>query len=209
MTNNMTNKIPCIKCNSRLWKYVEPRLKRWGYNTTFRVLNTWDDYPILIINAGGTLGDCENGPENYLCYNNRYLVDDVEDFLEIAAKLKGFNYTRKTMKTYKIHGIEIKPGMIIETKIQSIESFDRWYTWVVFPIKNNLAVISIGAGTWYGLEKFIENYSDKISIIRDISEDYILESGQILWEKPKRIVLSKAQIADKFGIDVNLIDIID
>lgn len=56
-------KIPCIKCNDKMWEYIKPYLEKWGYDTTCRVLKMWKQFPVLTINSGRTLGICEDIPE--------------------------------------------------------------------------------------------------------------------------------------------------
>jgi hypothetical protein len=66
---------------------------------------------LLAINITGNLGLYNSLSSSCADSYNRELVTDVEEFLERAAKLKGFTYKRKDIM--KINGIEIKPGMVL------------------------------------------------------------------------------------------------
>lgn len=99
----------------------------------------------------------------------------------------------------KVNGIEIKPGMIFIT--------DNGYTWVVFPTKDSLAIISYEEVKWYYLDNFLETYDNKIISIKDLS-DTELGEGKVLWEKPKEVIITMDEIAKKFGLSVEQIKII-
>lgn len=94
----------------------------------------------------------------------------------------------------EINGIEIKPGMVIETQSTN--------TWIVFPTEKGLAVTSYQANQWDNLNSFIEDFKDNIETIYDLSDSNFLTGGIKLWEKPKEIVLTMDEIAKKFGIPV-------
>lgn len=93
-----TDKIPCIKCNQNLWLKIKPYLVEWGYTINY-ITSTWNYHTILVINDCNNIGVCSNQTYNQN-YNaafrfNRELIDNIEEFLEHAAKLKGYNYKRK------------------------------------------------------------------------------------------------------------------
>lgn len=48
-------KIPCIECDSQLWKYIKPYLKEWGYCTTPHAADR-TYCSILILNWNGEIG---------------------------------------------------------------------------------------------------------------------------------------------------------
>lgn len=191
------NKIPCILCNSELWEYINPNLIKWGYQICKELSSNWDLHKLLIINRSGYLGLVDNisfeAAKNY----NRKLIANVEEFLEKAAELKGFIYKRKD--TMKINGIEIKPGMVIETQSKGI--------WVVFPTEKGLSVIKYQENSWYLLESFVKYFKDDIEVIYGLSNGDSLTGGIKLWEKSKEIVLTMDQIAEKFGIPVEKLKI--
>jgi hypothetical protein len=94
----------------------------------------------------------------------------------------------------KINGIEIKPGMVIETSNNE--------SWVVFPTKKGLAVINDQATQWDNFNSFINFFKNDIEKIYDLSDGNFLTGGNKLWEKPKEIVLTMQEIAEKFGVPV-------
>lgn len=189
------NKIPCIKCTPKLWEYIKPYLKEWGYimygSYSF-------SYPYLVINNCGKFGDFNFYEVTNEKEYNRELITDVEEFLERAAKLKSFYYKRKDIM--KINGVEIKPGMVIET----LED-DKNILYVVFPLLDGeLGVVSYSKVSWSGIEYFIEKYSSKIICIYDLTSERLggLNNGKVLWQKPKEVVLTMDEIAKKFGVPV-------
>lgn len=191
-------KILCIKCNSQLWKYINPYLIEWNYDCDSYIEDNFDKFPILIINNLGNIGECNNVSIDYVKKYNRELVTNVEEFLERAAKLKGFTYIRKDI--IQINGIEIKPGMIISTSSEIL--------WIVFPIKNELAVVSYYSNSWYLLKSFIKFFKEDIEVIYDLSTGDSITSGTILWEKSKEIVITKEQVAEKFNVPIKYLKIV-
>lgn len=94
----------------------------------------------------------------------------------------------------KINGIEIEPGMVIETQSKGI--------WVVFPTERGLSVIKYQENSWYLLESFVKYFKNDIEAIYGLSNGDSLTGGIKLWQKPKEIVLTMDQIAEKFGVPV-------
>lgn len=99
----------------------------------------------------------------------------------------------------EINGIEIKPGMVIETKYKE--------SWIVFPTKEGLAVTSYQANQWDNIDSFIEDFENSIETIYDLSDSNFLTGGVKLWEKPKETALTMKEIAEKFGIPVEQLKI--
>lgn len=197
----MKEKIPCIECNDELWEYIEPHLKEWKYyiDTIIDI----DNYPLIVINYNNLLGEVINTSTVNYKYNDRELVTNVEEFLERAAKLRGFTYKRKDIM--QINGIEIKAGMIIK-----IKEDNAIYTYVVFPLLNNdLGVMAFNRTYWTSLKDFIERYYSKIISIYDLApvKSGYLFCGKLLWEKPKEVELTMQEIADKFGVPVEQLKI--
>lgn len=190
-------KIPCIKCTPEIWEYIKPHLVEWGYE--IRTTSDWGTYPLLCINDCGDMGMCNNywliSRKDY----NRELVTNVEEFLERAAKLKGYTYKRKDIM--KINGVTIKPGMGIFVDDRLAKNL-----YVVIPTKKGLGVIAYGkVFTWEHLDSWLEEYSTRIVAICDIPNSAI--EGDILWENPKEIVITMDEIAKKFGYPVENIKI--
>lgn len=191
-------KIPCIECNKEMWAYIKPYLEKWGYR--IYVSNSWEICSLLTINYGGEIGGCNNYPISHSKCYYRKLVTDVEEFLERAAQLKGFTYKRKIME---INGVEIKPGMGIYINEKTYS-----HLYIVFPIKDGLGVIPYGeAGRWLELSEFLETYKEKIVAICGLAEVGVSIGNNILWEKPKEVVITMDQIAEKFGYPVEQIKI--
>ena len=184
-------KIPYIKCTSEMWKYIKPYLENWDYKS--RVTPDWINYPLLVINECGVLGVCNNYDYNTYIEDdyNRELINNVEEFLERAAILKGFTYKRKDIM--KINGIEIKPGMVITTE----DNID----YIAFPTIEGIAFADISYGGWQS------NIPRNIVRISDLTEGGNISNGSILWEKPKEVILTMDEIAKKFGYPVEQIKI--
>lgn len=198
----MEEKIPCIMYNPQLWEYIKPYLKEWEYKIyDFANIKL---YCLIVINFEDNLGHVANTSFNNLRNYNRELVTNVEEFLERAAKLKGFTYKRKNIM--KINGIEIKPGMIIKTK----EEKGKYHNYVVFPLlEGELGVIAYDKYSWDNIRYFIKNHSSDIISIHDLTSNNLggLDNGKILWEKPTEVELTMQEIADKFGIPVKQLKI--
>lgn len=193
------DKIPCIKCTPELWNYIKPYLENWGYTPgSFRI--DFEQRPLLVINSFGNKGKYNSDGMSVCIDYNRELLDNVEEFLKRAAILRNFTYKRKDVM--EINGIEIKPGMILTTSTE--------VTYIVFPSKNGLAGVNYheghtGYNCWYSLQQIIDN--NEIVIIRDAPKNQIYD-GNILWEKPKEVVLTMDEIAKKFGYPVERIKIV-
>lgn len=133
--------------------------------------------------------------------HNRELVDNVEEFLERAAELKGFTYKRKGIM--EINGIEIKPGMGI--CVDSKYDNSKFYT--VIPTKLGLAVINYGQSCyWLHLDSFLSLYKNRIVAICDLATQSSIR-GDFLWVVPEEIILTMDDIAKKFGYPVERIKI--
>lgn len=198
------DKIPCIKCTPELWEYIKPYFKEWGYHTTSIGEVFDEEFCILTLNWNKDI-NCY-GFGNYIIIERigSELINNVEEFLEMAAELKGFTYKRKDIM--EINGIEIKPGMVIE-----IEDDGKKTSYIVFPLLNEgLGVVSYNRTSWDDIKNFVKNYHSKIVCIHDlISYNHgALTDGEILWEKPKEVVITRQEIADKFNIQVEQLKII-
>lgn len=130
-------------------------------------------------------------------YYNRELITDIEEFLQKAAELKGFTYKRKDIM--EINGVEIKPGMVIETNNSEY--------WIVFPTKKGLAVVKHGKDIWGSLIRFVSKHNEEITMIYDLPGMDSLTEGEVLWGKPKEVVITMDEIAKKFGYPVEYIKI--
>lgn len=193
------NKIPCIKCTPELWEYIEPYLEKWGYKP-YITFGNLEAYPLLAINITGKLGLYNNLSSSCADSYNRELVTDVEEFLERAAKLKGFTY-KKDNCIMKFNGINIRPGMVLVSSTGTI--------YIVFPAKGYLATVTYGEDVsayscWYTLEHTLS--SKDIVKVLDAPKSRITD-GKVLWEKPKEVVITMKDIAEKFNCKVEQIRI--
>ena len=198
------NKIPCIKCTPELWEYIKPYLEEWGYRNINKINSEeFLKYQLLVVNQFGWKDYCNLETLRARNFYDRELTNNVEEFLEQAAKLKGFTYKRKDME---FHGIEIKAGMIIVIDEPNVDNIP----YIVFPRTDGLAVVLYGTttyGIWEPLKDFINTNYNIIKRIYDVHGGEHL-FGNIIWEKgPKEIILTMDEIAKKFGVSVEQIKI--
>lgn len=90
-------KIPCIYCTFTLLDYIKPYLEKWGYKIRYPLNFQYN--PILVINYNNKLGEIGDVSPTDIKMYNRELAQYIEEFLERAAKLKGFTYKRKDIET--------------------------------------------------------------------------------------------------------------
>lgn len=185
-------KIPCIKCTPELWEYIKPRLEEWGYKP-YATFGNWEEYPLLVINVTGELGIYNNVNESCLNGYDRELTNNVEDFLEKAARLKGFTYKRKDVM--KIKGIEIEPGMVITTIVG-----EDTCKWIVFPTESDFGLLCYEKCSWYDIDGFLKTFENNIECIRKKPKGVALTDNDIIWSKKTKV--SKEEIADKLNIPV-------
>lgn len=97
-------KVPCIIINSyKDWNYIKEKLESFGYHyTNINIHNIINS--ILIINCSNIIGAVSNFTykDNPLNRYNRYLLNDIEEFLKKAAKLKDIKYNPNNMETRNI-----------------------------------------------------------------------------------------------------------
>lgn len=81
-----------IICNSRLWRYIKPKLQEWKYYPIKGFNEDWNKPSILLIRTLGGVGLCNKFdlPTNFNFEIE--LIHDVDEFLTKAAELTGFNY---------------------------------------------------------------------------------------------------------------------
>lgn len=103
-----------------------------------------------------------------------------------------------------LFGIELKPGYVLE--------FEYGKFGVVFPIRDigfprrkKLAII-YNSGDWMPFE-FIE--VTKVIAIKGCAAGCSITSGDVLWKRAQKQSLTKAEIAEKYGMNVKDFEIID
>lgn len=212
-----TDKIPCIKCDKGLWLKIKPYLVKWSY-VFGCITSDWDYHKILIINEGNNIGVCNNQTYDATFRHNRELIDNVEEFFERAAKLKGFTYKRKDMETNKNSFTKenLKPGMVIEyrygeralvvkanyeNKEQIIFINNTGFN-LLSSYNNNLTIRSNG----YNINEFdimkVFDPKDKFGLGFDIINS---ESIELIWQR--KVTITMQEIADKFNCSVEEIEI--
>lgn len=81
-----------------------------------------------------------------------------------------------------IHGIEIKPGMILYGSREN-----KHITLVAIPYgTDSVAFVNLTEGGW---SSYYSTFLYNIEKIRDLPKDDSTGGGDILWEKPKEILL--------------------
>lgn len=96
-----------------------------------------------------------------------------------------------------LFGIKLKPGYVLEFEDDEIG--------ILFPTANGFAV-SYAKGLWQFLKGIKK---DSIVRILGITQTDYLRSGELLWEKPKKQTFTKAEIAERLGMNVQDFEIID
>lgn len=202
-------KIPAIKCDSDLWMKLKPYLIEYGYDVQF-VGTNWDIFPILVIDLDGVVGTCMN--VSYAMYNrsvatynyNRETVNNMDTFLKRAAALKDKLY-HKILKNGNFKKSDLKTGMIVHIG-----------NTVCLVMDNHL----IAQNSYFNLNDYDDNLKNikdnnlnitRVSIRPDWSNGFNngLMSGYILWERSNIKTVTKQEIADMLGVDINELNITD
>lgn len=202
-------KIPAIKCDSNLWMKLKPYLIEYGYDIQFVGAN-WDVFPILVIDLDGVVGMCVNVScpmfnRSIAIYNyNRELVDDMDTFLKRAAILKDKLYY-KILKNGNFKKSDLKTGMIVH-------------------IGNTMCLVMddhlISPNNYFNLDDYDDNLKNikdnnlnitRVSTHPDWSNGFNngLLSGYILWERPNIKTVTKQEIANMLGVNINELNITD
>lgn len=100
-------------------------------------------------------------------------------------------------KQNTLFGIKLKPGYVLE--------FDDDEIGILFPTVNGFAV-SYVKGCWQLLKSIKE---DSIVRIMGITQTDYLRSGELLWKRPQKQAITKAEIAEKLGMNVQDFEIIE
>lgn len=124
-------------------------------------------------------------------FNRCIPYDGNERLLGTADTPERYDPNKNTL-----FGVRLKPGYVLEFEDN---------IGILFPTANGFAV-SYTRGCWQtldGVEK------DSIVKIYGIAKCSLLRSGEVLWERPQKQTFTKAEIAEKFGMDVQDFEIID
>lgn len=196
-------KIPVIKCNSDLWETIKPLLEEWGYECMPNVSN-WNQFPYLTLNIDGHFGKvgCITQPDggNLFRYN-REIVFKEEDFLNIAASLKGRIYHKYIANSFTKN--DLKSGMVVETA-ECAQGSKRYLV---------CDDMLISPTHLFNLSQFNNdlNYGDaKYDIVKVFEKsnwsngfDYGLQSGELIWERHAKKRITKQEVADVLGINID------
>lgn len=106
----------------------------------------------------------------------------------------------------KLHGIDIEPGMIIETKDEFNRSHGYWVAVPTRMLEHSIVFVNAQYGGW--TVRLGENTHYRISCIREPSSTTNFYDGNILW-KEGMLIVTKKEIAIKFGIEESKLKIIE
>lgn len=165
---------------------------------------------VLVRDSEGEIWDCEiflrltEGTDlKYICITGafKYCIP-----YEGNEHLIGTKYEPERCDPNKntLFGIKLKPGYVLE--------FERGKVGVLFPIrkigspqKEELALIYT-SGPWVQLE-YIE--VSKVIAIRGRAFGSLLTNGELLWKRAQKQSLTKAEIAERLGMNVQDFEIIE
>lgn len=126
-------------------------------------------------------------------FNQCIPYEGNEHLLGTTDDPKQFDPNKNTL-----FGIKLEPGYVIE--FQDVQKMG-----VVFPTKRGLAVAYV-IGSWQYIASLEEN---EIICIRGLAEQASLLSGDVLWKRPQKQAITKAEIAEKLGMNVQDFEIIE
>lgn len=170
--------------------YIIKKLKSFGYNIRNEYLYT----PItnlIVINDCGIFGDVNNTyPEN-IKNHNRYLVSNFNEFLLIAAKLKNAtfkpNKNKINMENNTSQTKELKVGDKVLVKNKKDEYFQSHI--YIGKIHNKYACVH-------------RTYENEFNQNKPVTIAF--------WDEMiTELKVTKAQIAEKFGVSVDQLIIVD
>lgn len=96
-----------------------------------------------------------------------------------------------------LFGVKLKPGYVLEFEDDEIG--------ILFPTANGFAV-SYAKGYWQFLKGIKK---DSIVRIMGITQTDYLRSGELLWKRPQKQAITKAEIAEKLGMKAQDFEIIE
>lgn len=195
-------KIPCIKCTFELWKYIRHYLEEWGYKPASKEFINFEQWPLLVINSFDRLGYYNSDGIVVSSYCNRELVTNVEEFLERAAKLKGFTYKRKDMNNFTKD--DLKSGMVvrIRTKEMYLVVGDKIISNAGFMYLRsydmNLKCTTFSKYDIIEVYDNVESWGEGFSVGLSDAPNY----GKLIWERVEPKEYTMQEIAYKLGIPV-------
>lgn len=198
----MSKKIPCIKCNQKLFEYLWPYLQKWGYKEIVPIVS-WECSPILVLNVNYHVGRITNVVASCSDACDRELVNDPEEFLARAAALKGFEYkpNNNNSKTKTMAQIDLRNSKITETtfvfcrldnKTYQVDKVGELHENDVFMLKGPDLTVYLEAGTCGNIINIFVNNDDTNRLpnnLLDKSKDFtaigvrnalVLDSGETI-----------------------------
>lgn len=184
---------PCYKIkNEEEYNYIKQCLKIFGYDT-----GTMDPYKkfynLIVLNSDGRFGIVDNVPFHFNDRFSRYLVNTIDKFLSTAAKLKNVPFkprkdnSKMNMENNKSQIKEPKVGDKVLVKNNRDEYFQtRIY---IGKIHNKNACVNAG---------YEDEFDQNKPVVLSFWDEMITE-----------LKVTKAQIAKKFGVPVNMLEIVD
>lgn len=175
--------------NEKEFKYIRTCLNSFEYITGTLIYCPGYDY--IVLDFRGKFGFANNTSDLHINRFCRYEITNINEFLTIAAKLKGTtfnpNKTKTNMENNKPQTKEPKIGDVVLVKNTGDENYvQRIY---LGTYKNKY--ITVGYNT-------SNNFKECCSF------------GATFWDEMiTRVTLTKTQIANKFGISVDILDIVD
>lgn len=184
-------KYPCYKYNNQKeFDYIINQLKSFGYNISKDCIYC-PLYEIIVINSANIFGKVDSITSDNIKNFNRYLVTDINEFLLVAAQFKHtifkYNKTKNNMENNKPQTKEPQIGDKVFVK----NIGDKDYVKRIYLGKYKYKYITVGFNTSRNFEE-------------------CCNFGGAFWdEMVTRVTLTKTQIANKFGISVDILDIVD
>lgn len=182
---------PCYKIkNEREYDYIKQCLKMFGYDTG--TLDPYKEYyNLIVLNSDGRFGIIDNVPFEFNDRFSRYLVNDINKFLSISAKLKNAtfkpNKTKTNMENNKLQDEEPKIGDKVLVKNKEDQSFQ--------------------------MHIYIGKIHNKYACVYRIYENEFNQNKPVtisFWdEMVTKVRVTKTQIAERYGVSVDQIEIVD
>lgn len=185
--NILTNmKTPVIKINANNINKITSILESFGYEGS--IIDNFYQYNYLVLDLNNRFGKYGN-VESHRINKNRYIVNSIEDFISEAAKLKGLEYREEIMK---------KP--VENNAIQKPKTGDHVF------VRNKY-------DSEFESRIYIGKYKNKYICVHPFEEKEFKETKKCnveFWDElSTKITLTKKQIAEKFGVSVDRIEITD
>lgn len=196
-------KTPCIKINEKTWNKIIPYLKEWGYTPNVGAGCYINVYNLLILDSNNTFGIYDN--IHTAARYDKELITNVEEFLEKAAKLKGFTYKKNMKKEFTKNDLQL--GMVVE--------YRKGEKRIVLEFNSQFY---LSGDTEFGeLSSFNDDLSNKFYKSLDIIKVYKITKPsslshlmnnennsdlELIWERDETKEYTMQEIANKLGIPV-------